>query len=108
MESVGLFEAKTRLSELVARAEAGAEVIITRHNRPVAKIVPVAEASSSPRPFDLAKRLAVVARIDALREALRAKHGSLTTGEIVSWVREGREERNERIWRDATGDRAPK
>jgi antitoxin (DNA-binding transcriptional repressor) of toxin-antitoxin stability system len=35
MESIGLFEAKTHLSELVARAERGEEVIITRHNRPV-------------------------------------------------------------------------
>ena len=104
MESVGLFEAKTRLSELVARAEAGAEVVITRHNRPVAKIVPIVEASPSPRPFDLAKRLAAVGRIDALREELRARHGSLTTDEIVSWVREGREERDERIWRSADGD----
>ena len=104
MESVGLFEAKTRLSELVARAEAGAEVVITRHNRPVAKIVPIVEVSPSPLPFDLAKRLAVVARIDALRVALRAKHGSLTTDEIVSWVREGREERDERLRHDATGD----
>lgn len=41
MESIGLFEAKTHLSELVARAERGEEVIITRHNRPVAKLVPV-------------------------------------------------------------------
>ncbi len=40
MESVGLFEAKTHLSEYVARAEAGEEVIITRHSKPVAKIVP--------------------------------------------------------------------
>lgn len=39
--AVGLFEAKTRLSEFVARAEAGEEVIITRHNKPVAKIVPL-------------------------------------------------------------------
>ena len=39
--AVGLFEAKTRLSEFVARAEAGEEVIITRHNKPVAKIVPI-------------------------------------------------------------------
>ena len=38
--AVGLFEAKTRLSEFVARAEAGEEVIIMRHNKPVAKIVP--------------------------------------------------------------------
>lgn len=39
--SVGLFEAKTHLSELVARAEQGEEVVITRHNKPVAKIVPI-------------------------------------------------------------------
>ncbi len=41
MHNVGLFEAKTHLSEYVARAEAGEEVIITRHNKPVAKIVPL-------------------------------------------------------------------
>ncbi|MEO6408274.1 MAG: type II toxin-antitoxin system prevent-host-death family antitoxin [Burkholderiaceae bacterium] len=38
--SIGLFEAKTHFSELIARAEAGEEVVITRHNRPVARIVP--------------------------------------------------------------------
>lgn len=43
MEAIGLFEAKTHLSELVARAERGEEVIITRHNRPVAKLVPIAK-----------------------------------------------------------------
>ena len=41
METIGLFEAKTHLSELVARAEQGEEVIITRHNKPVAKLVRV-------------------------------------------------------------------
>ena len=39
--AIGLFEAKTHLSELVARAERGEEVVITRHNKPVAKIVPI-------------------------------------------------------------------
>lgn len=39
MPAVGLFDAKTHFSEYVARAEAGEEVIITRHNKPVAKIV---------------------------------------------------------------------
>ncbi|MBN9405646.1 MAG: type II toxin-antitoxin system Phd/YefM family antitoxin [Burkholderiales bacterium] len=42
--AIGLFEAKTHLSELVARAERGEEVIITRHNKPVAKIVPITSA----------------------------------------------------------------
>jgi prevent-host-death family protein len=41
MHAVGLFEAKTHLSKYVARAEAGEEVIIMRHNKPVAKIVPL-------------------------------------------------------------------
>jgi len=41
METVGLFEAKTHLSELIARAERGEEVVITRHNKPVARLVPM-------------------------------------------------------------------
>jgi prevent-host-death family protein len=40
-QTMGLFEAKTHLSELVARVEAGDEIVITRHNKPVAKIVPI-------------------------------------------------------------------
>ncbi len=49
MQAVGLFEAKTRLSEFVARAEAGEEVIIMRHNKPVAKIVPILAADEGQR-----------------------------------------------------------
>ena len=41
MHAVGLFDAKTHFSEYVTRAEAGEEVIIMRHNKPVAKIVPL-------------------------------------------------------------------
>ena len=50
--AVGLFEAKTRLSEFVARAEAGEEVIIMRHNKPVAKIVPL-HAKAAPARKDI-------------------------------------------------------
>jgi prevent-host-death family protein len=50
MESVGLFEAKTHLSELVARAERGESTVITRHNRPVARIVPVDDVTLSAPP----------------------------------------------------------
>ncbi len=49
--AVGLFEAKTHLSEYVARAEKGEEVIIMRHNKPVAKIVPL-HAAPEPAPAD--------------------------------------------------------
>lgn len=63
MESVGLFEAKTHLSELVARAERGEEVVITRHNRPVAKLVPV----SATAPDAAARRAAVEALLRSAR-----------------------------------------
>lgn len=36
-----LAEAKARLSALVSQAERGEEIIITRHGKPVAKLVPV-------------------------------------------------------------------
>jgi prevent-host-death family protein len=40
MATVGSFEAKTKLSELLDRVEAGETVTITRHGKPVAKLVP--------------------------------------------------------------------
>ena len=49
MHTVGLFDAKTHLSQYVARAEAGEEVIIMRHNKPVAKLVPLNAVASPPR-----------------------------------------------------------
>ena len=101
-DSVGLFEAKTHLSDLVARAEAGEEVIITRHNKPVAKLVPVADAPQ----FDVKRRRAAIAGLEALREQLRREHGSMTTDEIVALVRDARDERDEQIWRNVTGRRA--
>ena len=97
-QTVGLFEAKTHLSELVAHAEQGGEVIITRHNRPVAKIVAICGVE----PFDKAKRRAAITRINALREELRLKHGALAAGEVAGWVREARDERDAQIWRNAT------
>lgn len=41
MELVGLYEAKTRLSEMVRDALNGEEVIITRNGKPAVRLVPV-------------------------------------------------------------------
>ncbi len=41
MREVGVFEAKNRLTVLLAEVEAGGEVIITRRGRPVARLGPV-------------------------------------------------------------------
>ena len=42
MGAVNLADAKARLSELVSKAEAGEETIITRRGQPVARLIPVA------------------------------------------------------------------
>ena len=40
-EPVGSYEAKTRLPELLAAVEGGASFVITRHGRPVARLLPM-------------------------------------------------------------------
>lgn len=44
-ETVGAYEAKTRLPELLADVEAGASYVITRHGRPIARLLPMAPSS---------------------------------------------------------------
>ena len=47
MPSIGAFEAKTHLAELLDRVERGEEVLITRRGRPVARLCPVLDAASA-------------------------------------------------------------
>ena len=60
---VSVSEAKAQLTDLVRRAEAGEEVVLTRFGKAVAKLVPVAPRTSA------AARRAV---LDAVRAAGRA------------------------------------
>jgi prevent-host-death family protein len=46
MAQIGMHEAKTKLSQLVERAEAGEEIVIARNGKPVARLVPVERANS--------------------------------------------------------------
>ena len=85
-QSIGLFEAKTHFSELVARAEAGDEVIITRHNKPVAKLVPMSEVS----PQQLARRRKAVSGMQAIGAEVAARGKPISQQEILEWIREGR------------------
>jgi len=52
---VNIYEAKTQLSRLVDLAAAGEEIVIARHGRAVAKLVPVAPVQSGKRPLGLAR-----------------------------------------------------
>jgi prevent-host-death family protein len=58
--TVGSFEAKTHLSSLLERVERGEEVLITRHGKAVARLVPAAAA-------DRADVEATIARLKGLR-----------------------------------------
>ena len=43
METIGTFEAKNRLSELLDRVQKGEEITITRNGKPVARLVAPAD-----------------------------------------------------------------
>ena len=43
--SVTALEAKTRFGKILARVSRGEEIVVTRHERPVARIVPADRAS---------------------------------------------------------------
>jgi prevent-host-death family protein len=48
---VNVQEAKTRLSQILAQAEQGEDVVIARDGRPIARLVPVGEPPPRPVGF---------------------------------------------------------
>jgi len=49
-ESVNIHDAKTHLSRLVERVEAGEEIVIARAGRPVARLVPLGRRTEPRQP----------------------------------------------------------
>ena len=45
MAQVGMHEAKTKLSQLVERAEAGEEIVVARNGKPVVRLVAIPETA---------------------------------------------------------------
>ncbi len=82
MESIGIYEAKSKLSELVERAESGREVVITRRGKPVAKLVPA-------KAGQVIDRAALFREIKALRRTIRLKK-PLSLREIREAIEWGR------------------
>lgn len=75
--SVKVAEAKTHLSELLAKVEAGEEVIISRGNTPIAKLSRIRRENNVE---------ALIAEI----KAQRLTRQSTTQDEIREWIEEGR------------------
>lgn len=73
---VGAYQAKTRLSELLEKVEAGEEITITKHGAPVAKLVPVRKEV---RPEE---RAAAIDRIQKLSSSLSL--GGLKVKDLIS------------------------
>jgi prevent-host-death family protein len=82
MHSVGAFEAKNKLGQLLDLVEQGEEVTITRHGKEVARLVPARAALS---------REAARAAVQRMRErAERLKLGRFDWSEWKSYRDEGR------------------
>ena len=65
MKTVAIYEAKNHLSELLAAAERGEEITITRHGTPVARLVGIAHERS------LAGTDAAIASLQRIRRGRR-------------------------------------
>ena len=77
--TVGAYKAKTHLSELLEKVEAGEEITITKHGAPVAKLVPVKKEASAE------ERAAAIRRIQKL-----GAHLSLTGLKVKDLIAKGR------------------
>jgi prevent-host-death family protein len=84
MKHVGIFEAKTHLSSLLDEVEKGGEIVITRHGKPVAKLVRPEEATD---PEKLARRKQAILRLRKIANELKINPSHT---EIKSWINEGR------------------
>lgn len=71
MDRVGIYDAKTRLSELIAEVAKGGEVVITKRGRAVARLVPP-ETPRKSAPARAARRIrALCERLNLRRVSVR-------------------------------------
>ena len=82
MKTVAVFEAKSRLSEILAAVERGEEYIVTKHGKPVARIVPSGQVDAA----SMADARKLIATIKASR-----KSSNLTDAELREAIEEGRD-----------------
>ncbi len=84
MSKVTAFEAKTRFGELLDRVSRGEEVVITRHDKVVARLVP-----EGPRRLDEVRR--AVSGLRELQDRIRRRsRAKLSDREVRSAIEEGR------------------
>ena len=86
LASVTAFEAKTRFGKLLQRVARGEEIIITKYEKPVARIIPAGRSK-------LEDVRSAVAELRELRRKIAQRLGGkpkLTDAQIKSLIQEGR------------------
>jgi prevent-host-death family protein len=90
MSTITALEAKTRFGKLLARVAKGEEVIITKHDKPVARILPPKVTGVSD---DLSRFAVAAEEFRKIRERIRTRTKGkqvLTDEEVRSAIAEGR------------------
>ena len=87
MKQVGIFDAKTHLSSLVDEVEKGGEIIITRHGKPVAKLVRAEKSDDRLSPEAVEKRRKALKELREIGQRLKI---NATQEQIKAWIEEGR------------------
>jgi prevent-host-death family protein len=82
LREVQASEAKTHLPQLLDEVERGATIVITRHGRRIARLVP--EAQRRQQEID-----AALDNIKKLGRQIREETGGATVEEILAWRHEG-------------------
>jgi prevent-host-death family protein len=73
MESVGSFEAKTHLPQLLERVAKGEEFTITKHGKPVARLVPASPVNTKPDVRQVIEELKAFAKANTLGEDISVR-----------------------------------
>jgi prevent-host-death family protein len=79
MKNVQASVAKSHFAELLTEVERGETIVISRHGKPIARLVP----EKSEREREIAQAMADI-------EALRQRSNHTTVEEILAWRDEGR------------------
>jgi len=84
MGTIAVFEAKSRLSEILAAVELGQEFTVTKRGAPIARIIPYRDAQSD--------KAAQKARRQLIAHCLQARNAAPVEGfDVRSAIEEGRD-----------------
>jgi prevent-host-death family protein len=86
MATISAFDAKTRFGELLERVSRGEEIVITRHDKPVARIVP----EGAQRLDDVRRAVAGLRELQR-RMTQRRRTARLSDHEVRAAIEHGRQ-----------------